>query len=152
MSEVGKKIHSAAQVVENSLAATVKDLESGIGSFFSGGHAKTHEAEPVREAGQDQEREQQQPDSTAGRIVANQQVGGKDYYLVQTENPAGQSERVLFEKGGTNYQAGQDVMVKWDEGKPSHAQAEKGVELPWGGSFAGQSQFASNDHDQGAGF
>ena len=43
MSEAGKKIIGAMQTVENSLAATVRDFESGIGSFFSGGHAKTHE-------------------------------------------------------------------------------------------------------------
>jgi len=144
MSEFGKKASRAAEAVENTLAAVVKDMESGLGTFFSGGNAITHEPEPLREA-------RQERDSTGGQIIANQQIDGKDYYLVQTENPAGQSERVLFEKNGTNYQPGQDVVVKWDEGKPAHAKADKGVELPWGGNFTGQSQFTSNDHDQGQG-
>lgn len=158
MNDVTRKIASAAQAVENTLAATVKDIESGIGSFFSGGHARTHEPEPVHEPKQEQERGQQAaPDTTAGQIVANQQMNGKDYYLVQTENQAGQPERALFEKNGTNYEPGQDVIVKWNDGKPASAQAEKGAELPWGGEiagqsqFSGQSQFASQYHDDGQG-
>jgi hypothetical protein len=47
MSELGKKVFGAAQAVENTLASTVKDFESGIGAFISGGNA--HEPEPVRE-------------------------------------------------------------------------------------------------------
>lgn len=157
MSETGKKIYSAAQAVENSLAATVKDLESGIGSFFSGGNARTNDAEAVREQPAAHEQEQKATSDTAGQVVANQQIGGKDYYLVQTENQAGQPERALFEKNGTDYQAGQDVTVKWNDGKPASAQAEKGVELPWGGEIAGQSQFTgqsqytSQYHDDGQG-
>lgn len=158
MSETGKKIYSAAQAVENSLAATVKDLESGIGSFFSGGNARTNDAEAVREQPAAKEQEQKATsDTSAGQVVANQQIGGKDYYLVQTENQAGQPERALFEKNGTDYQVGQDVTVKWSDGKPASAQAEKGAELPWGGEIAGQSQFngqsqyTSQYHDDGQG-
>lgn len=43
MSETGRKIATAAQAVENSLAASMKDLNSGLGSFFSGEKADTHE-------------------------------------------------------------------------------------------------------------
>jgi hypothetical protein len=159
MSETGKKILSAAQTVENSLAATVKDMENGIGSFFSGGHARTNEAEAVRE--QSPARDQEQPassDTTAGQIVASQDVGGKPHYLVQTENQKGEPEKVLFEKGGTDYQAGADVTVTWgSEGRPASAKVDSGVELSWGGDiagqsqFTGQSQFASTYHDDSQG-
>ena len=36
MSELGKKVFGAAQAVENTLASTVKDFESGIGAFCAG--------------------------------------------------------------------------------------------------------------------
>ena len=49
MSELGKKVFGATQAVENTLASTVKDFESGVGAFISGGNAHTHEPEPVRE-------------------------------------------------------------------------------------------------------
>jgi hypothetical protein len=158
MNDVTRKIGTAAQVVSNSIGAAAADLQSGIGSFFSGGHAHTHDPAPVHEP-KSQEREQQAPaaDTTAGQVVASQQIGGKDYYLVQTENQAGQPERALFEKNGTDYQPGQDVIVKWNDGKPASAQAEKGAELPWGGEIAGQSQFSSQSqyasqyHDDGQG-
>lgn len=75
MSEVGRKISSAAQVVENSLAAAVKDLESGIGSFFSGGHAHTHEAAPVREASEDTKEKEAANDAMtqSGQLPATSQ-------------------------------------------------------------------------------
>ncbi|TFW28465.1 hypothetical protein [Duganella callida] len=158
MNDVTKKMTSAALTVTNSLAATAADIQSGIGSFFSGSHAHTHDAAPVQEAPQEREQKTKEPtDTTAGQVVVGQQIGGKDYYLVQTENPAGKPERLLFEKNGTDYQPGQEMTVKWDEGKPAHAKAEKGAELPWGGEIAGksqfngQSQFASNYHDDGQG-
>ena len=46
----GEKLSKAAQVVENTMSAFAKDFESGVGAFFSGGHAKTHEPEPVKES------------------------------------------------------------------------------------------------------
>lgn len=64
MSELGKKITGAMMVVENSLAAEVRDFESGIGAFFSGGHAKTHEVEAVRERGADEGKEEQKEGDT----------------------------------------------------------------------------------------
>lgn len=159
MNDVTRKLGTAAQVVGNSIGAAAADLQSGIGSFFSGGHAHTHDPAPVQESKQEKGSEQQAsvPDSTAGQVVANQQIGGKDYYLVQTENQAGQPERALFEKNGTDYPPGQDLIVKWNDGKPASAQAEKGAELPWGGEIAGksqfgsQSQFTSQHHDDGQG-
>lgn len=159
MSEIGKKILSAAQTVENSLAATVKDMENGIGSFFNGGHARTNEAEAVREPAA--ARDQEPPlsgDTTAGQIIASQDIGGKPYYLVQTENQKGEQEKVLFEKGGTDNQVGADVTVTWgSEGRPASAKTDNGVELSWGGEIAGQSQFtgqsqyASSYHDDSQG-
>jgi hypothetical protein len=163
MSETGKNLYKASQVVENTLAAFTKDFESGVGAFFSGGNAKTHEAEPVKESQSEQKQGQEQDVTTAGKIVASQNVDGKDLYLVQTENPGGKPESVLFEKGGTNYQHGADVTVSWGgEGQPKSAQVEKGVELTMGGiagqsqfggqsQFSGQSQFASAYHDDGQG-
>lgn len=148
MSEAGKKIISAAQVVENSLAAAVRDLESGIGSFFSGSHAKTHEPAPVRESSS-QEREKQGDTFSQGQIIASQDIGGTPYYLVQTENPKGGPEKVLFEKGDTNYQAGTDVSVKWGtEDKPVSAQTNDSTLLLWSSNFAGQSQFSSTHHQE----
>lgn len=153
----GEKLSKAAQVVENTMAAFAKDFESGVGAFFSGGHAKTHEPEPVKES--QGEKEKEQDATSAGKIVASQNVDGKDCYLVQTENPtSGKPESVLFEKGDTNYQHGADVTVTWgNEGQPKSAQVEKGVELSWGGGIAGQSQFngqsqfTSAYHDDGQG-
>lgn len=157
MSEIGKKILGAAQVVENSLAASVRDFESGIGAFLSGGDAKTNRPQEVQEQAPTREQEPSR-DSTPGQIVANQEIGGKPFYLVQTQNQQGQQENVLFEKGSTNYQAGTDVNVSWgDEGRPTGAKVGKDVELSWGGElagqsqFGGQSQFSSAYHDDGQG-
>lgn len=145
MSETGKKILSAAQVVENSLAASVKDLESGIGAFFSGSDAKTHRPQEVQEQASVPAPEREPGrDITPGQIIANQDVGGKQFYLVETQTPNGGQERSLFEKGDTNYQAGTDVNVSWgDEGRPTSAKVGKDAEMSWGGDFAGQSQFGS---------
>jgi len=157
MSETGKKILGAAQVVENSLAASVKDLESGIGAFFSGINARTNETQAVQEQAPAREQEQGR-DSTPGQIIANQEIGGKPFYLVQTQNPQGKQEHALFEKGSTDYQTGANVNVSWgDEGRPTSAKADNGAKMPWGGELAGQSQFSgqsefsSAHHDDGQG-
>lgn len=49
MSETGQKIYKASQIVENTLASGLKDFESGIGSFFSSTHARSHGVEEVPE-------------------------------------------------------------------------------------------------------
>jgi len=157
MSEIGKKILGAAQVVENSLAASVKDLESGIGAFFSGSDAKTNRPQEVQEQAPAREQEPSR-DTTPGQIIANQEIGGKPFYLVQTQNHQGEQERALFEKGSTDYQAGTNVNVSWgDEGRPTSAKAGNDAEMSWGGElagqsqFGGQSQFSSSYHDDGQG-
>jgi hypothetical protein len=159
MSEIGKKVLSAAQVVENSLAASLKDLESGIGVFLSGGDAKTNRPQEVQEQAPAPAREQESgSESTPGQIVANQDIGGKPFYLVQTQNPQGEQEHTLFEKGSTDYQVGKDITISWgNEGRPTGAKVDNGVELPWGGELAGKSQFSDqsqfsssyHDNDQG---
>lgn len=114
MSELGKKVFGAAQAVENTLASTVKDFESGIGAFISGGNAHTHEPEPVREPQlTEPTKEASQERTAAGQIVANQDVNGTPAYLVQTENAQGEPEKVLIEKGKTDFQVGQDVTLSW---------------------------------------
>ena len=114
MSELGKKVFGAAQAVENTLASTVKDFESGVGAFFSGGNAHTHEPESVREPQlTEPTKEAGQERSAPGQIVANQDVNGTPAYLVQTENAQGEPERILVEKGKTDFQVGQDVTLSW---------------------------------------
>jgi len=49
MSELRKQVFGAALAVENAFAATLKDFDSGVGSFFSGGEARTHEPKQVHD-------------------------------------------------------------------------------------------------------
>jgi len=49
MSEIEANIAGAAQAVENSISAALKDFSGGIGSFITGGHARTHDPKPVEE-------------------------------------------------------------------------------------------------------
>lgn len=115
MSEVGKKVFGAAQAVENAMAATVKDFESGVGAFFTGGNARNHESEPVREPQMTEPNKEASEERTAsGQIVANQDVNGTPAYLVQTENAKGEPEKILVEKGKDDtFQVGQDVTMSW---------------------------------------
>lgn len=115
MSEVGKNVFGAAQAVENALASTVKDFESGVGAFFNGGNGRTHEPEPVRETQLTEPTKEASQERTApGQIVANQDVNGTPAYLVQTENAKGEPEKVLVEKGkDDSFQVGQDVTMSW---------------------------------------
>lgn len=47
MSEIEANIAGAAQAVENSISAALKDFSGGIGTFITGGHARTHDPKPV---------------------------------------------------------------------------------------------------------
>ena len=47
MSEIEAKIAGAAQAVENSISAALKDFSGGIGSFITGGPARTYDPKPV---------------------------------------------------------------------------------------------------------
>jgi len=131
MDEFKRKAAQLGQVVENTLAATVKDVESGIAAFFTGGHARTHEPEPVKESHAPAEQAQGQDVTTSGTIVASQDMNGTPCYLVEAENPQGQKEKILFEKGDTNYQHGSTVSIKWGDEYPKSAEVESGVQLSW---------------------
>ena len=115
MSEIGRKISGAAQVVEKTLVSEIRDFESGIASFISGGDARTHAPEPVREPrfSEPEHGSESQERTAAGQIVANQDVNGTPAYLVQTENAKGEPERIFVEKGETNFSIGQDVILGW---------------------------------------
>ena len=117
MSEVGKKIFGAARVVENALASTVNDFESGVGAFLSGGNGRTHEPAPVREMQLTEPTTEVSQERTAlGQIVANQDVDGTPAYLVQTENAKGEPEKVLFKQGkNDSFEVGQEVTMSWDK-------------------------------------
>jgi hypothetical protein len=114
MSEMGKRFAlGAAHAVENSLASVTKDFESGVGAFFSGGHAETHSVKPTEIQMNESSQNVTQERTSEGQIIANQDVNGTPAYLVATENAHGEPEKVLIGKGNTDFQVGQDVVMSW---------------------------------------
>jgi len=96
MSETGKNLYKASQVVENSLAAVTKDFESGVASFFSGGNAKTHEPEPVKESqSSEQKQGQEQEVTTSSQSKSAQGEKGSELTMGGIAGPSqfnGQSQ------------------------------------------------------------
>lgn len=114
MSEMGKRFAlGAAHTVENTLASVTKDFDSGVGAFFSGGHAETHGVKNTEIQMNEPSQSVNQERTAEGQIVANQDVNGTPAYLVATENAHGEPEKILIGKGDTDFQVGQDVVLSW---------------------------------------
>lgn len=127
MSEIGKAVVNGVKTVENTLASIAKDLESGVGSFFSGSEARSHTPEAVREPTLANEQSAGQERWAHGQVIDVQDVNGKPSYLVQTENAKGEPEQIFIEKGHTSFEVGQDLTLGWGkDGQLMSMEEERG--------------------------
>jgi hypothetical protein len=106
---------SLSEAFSKAVTSEMRDIESGIGSFFSGEHARNHCVHEHGHGWSETERGGMEGGSASGQVISDEiQINGERHYEVAFNTDNGQTHTAVVPAGDMYPRRGDEVQIDWD--------------------------------------